>query len=48
MYVPDGAKPTSASINGQAVDFQDETIGKSHYAVLNGLPPNAHVTVIYQ
>ena len=48
MYVPDGAKPTSASINGQAVDFQDETIGKSHYAVLNGLPKQAHATVIYQ
>ena len=47
MYVPNGAKPISASVNGQPVDFQDETIGKSHYAVLNHLPPNAHVTILY-
>ena len=47
MYVPNGAKPISASVNGQAVDFQDETVGKSHYAVLNHLQPNAHVTILY-
>ena len=47
MYVPNGAKPISTSVNGQAVDFQDETIGKSHYAVLNDLPKQAHVTIQY-
>ena len=47
MYVPNGAKPISASVNGQTVDFTDETVGKSHYAVLNHLPPNAHVTILY-
>ena len=45
MLVPAGTVPEEVKINGAAAEFRDETVGKSHYAVLENVPSGAEVEI---
>ena len=45
MLVPAGTVPEEVKINGSGVEFHDEVVGKSHYAVLENVPSGAEVEI---
>ncbi len=48
MYIPDSATPCETKINGIPADFRDETVGKSHYAVIGNVPNGGSVEIRFQ
>ena len=48
MLVPAGTVPTEVKINGAAAEFRDETVGNSHYAVLENVPSGMTAEILCQ
>jgi len=48
MFVPDGKTPYEARIGGNPVEFQDETVGNSHYAVIPDFPADGTAEIRYR
>ena len=48
MLIPDGCTPLKVLISGDPVEFSDETVGGSHYAVVEQLPAGSIAEIQYQ
>lgn len=48
MLVPAGTVPAEVKINGAAAEFRDETVGNSHYAVLENVPSGMTAEILCQ
>lgn len=48
MLIPGGCTPLKVLISGDPVEFSDETVGGSHYAVVEQLPAGSIAEIWYQ